>query len=126
MRCKSQTKQDLARYLHASCWSPPISTFLRAIKNGNFLTWPGLTTQLITKHLPPSIATAKGHLDQESKNLQTTKVTIKLEDEAIDYHPTQHSKTHNCFAILSEFHDLKKAYLDLPGKFPTKSSRGNQ
>ena len=123
---KSQTKLELAQYLHAACWSPPISTFVRAIKNGNFISWPGLTPQLITKHLSASIATAKGHLDQESKNLQSTKIQIKTEEDNTDSNPPQNTKTHNCFALLSEFHDLKKAYLDLPGKFPTKSSRGNQ
>ena len=31
---KNQTTKDLARYLHAACGSPPISTFLKAIKDG--------------------------------------------------------------------------------------------
>ena len=123
---KSQTKTELAKYLHATCWSPPPSTFINAIRNGNFVTWPGLTPALIRNHLHKSLATAKGHLDQEQKNLQSTKIRIKQEDESSDYAPSYHSKTQNCFAILTDFHELKKAYLDLTGKFPHKSSRGNQ
>ena len=40
---KSQTKSDLAKYLHACCFSPAPSTLIRAINNGNLITWPGLT-----------------------------------------------------------------------------------
>ena len=60
---KNKVKSDLISYLHACCFSPNISTFIKAVKNGNFITWPGLTTSAISKHLHPSIATAKGHLD---------------------------------------------------------------
>ena len=55
------TKPDLAMYYHRAAYSPVPTTFISAIKNGNFSTWPGLTTELISKHLPKSLAT--GHLD---------------------------------------------------------------
>ena len=64
---------ELAQYLHASCGSPRATTFIKAINNGNFLTWPGLNASLIKKQLPKSLATAQGHLNQERKNLQSTK-----------------------------------------------------
>ena len=97
---KSQTKSDLAKYLHATCWSPPESTFIKAITNGNFVTWPGLTPKLIRNHLHKSIATAKGHLDQEQKKLQSTKIRVKIEDESTDFAPAHHPKTYNRFAML--------------------------
>ena len=37
--------KTLIPYLQACCFSPAKSTFLKAIKNGNFLTWPGLTAK---------------------------------------------------------------------------------
>jgi hypothetical protein len=46
-----KTKAELAQYLHAACFSPVPSTFVQAIKKGHFITWPGLTAELITKHL---------------------------------------------------------------------------
>ena len=70
---KDKTKHELVNYLHACCFSPTKRTFLQAIKNGNFITWPGLTTELVSKHLITPLATAKGHLTQERKNLQSTK-----------------------------------------------------
>ena len=101
---------------------------IRAINKGNFITWPGLTSSLIKNHLTKSIATAKCHLDQERKNLQTTKPTIKIEDEELDYSPIEENgvKTQHCFLVLTDFNEMKKAYLDLTGRFPHKSSRGNQ
>ena len=37
------------------------------------MTCPRLSINLINKHLPKSLATVKGHLDQELKNLQSAK-----------------------------------------------------
>ena len=35
---KDKSKTDLARYLHATAFSPSLSTFLQAIRKGNFVT----------------------------------------------------------------------------------------
>jgi hypothetical protein len=54
-----KTKVELAQYLHAACFSPVPSTFVKAITAGHFLTWPGLTADLIRNQLPSSNAMAK-------------------------------------------------------------------
>ena len=74
---KSTSHKELADYLYACCGSPPLRTFLRAIKNGNLITFPGICDIDFNKHLTKSIASAKGHLNQERKNLQTTKPELK-------------------------------------------------
>ena len=81
---KDKTKQELAEYLHASCFSPVVTTFLKAIKNDQLQSWPGLTTELVKNHLPESMATALGHLNQERSNLQSThsNVPVGLDDVA--------------------------------------------
>ena len=48
---KSTSHTELADYLYACCGSPPLRTFLRAIKNGNLITWPGIFDINFTKHL---------------------------------------------------------------------------
>ena len=63
-------KSELAAYFHATVGSPTKHALTTAINNGNFVTWPGLTTDLINKHLLPSIPTMKGHLKQEQQNLR--------------------------------------------------------
>ena len=42
-----KTKMELAQFLHGAAFSPVPSTFTKAIQNGIFLTWPGLTPLLI-------------------------------------------------------------------------------
>ena len=70
---KKKTHMELAQYLHAACFSPVKSTFVKGIKNNHFTSWPGLTPNIITKHLPDAVATVQGHLHQERQNLQSTK-----------------------------------------------------
>ena len=54
---KKETHKDLVRYLHAACFSPVASTWENAIKKDHFQTWPGLTRQIVARHLPPNVAT---------------------------------------------------------------------
>ena len=70
---KKQTNEDLITFLHAACCSLVPTTWIKAIENGQFATWPGLTPKLIRKYLSPSEHTAKGHLKQERQGLQSTK-----------------------------------------------------
>jgi len=42
-----KTKKELAQYYHACVGSPVQSSFIAAIANGNFITWPGLSVDLI-------------------------------------------------------------------------------
>ena len=74
---QAKTKHDLSKYLHACAFSPNPSTLLRAVKRGHFDSWPNLTPSLITKHLPKSLATSKGHMGMQQKNCQSTKAKTK-------------------------------------------------
>jgi hypothetical protein len=125
---KDMTKTALAQYLYGCCGSPVMSTWQRAIKNGNFVTWPGIDSLSLAKHLPKSIASAKGHLDQERKNLQSTKRASPIIDDD-DFFPSPDSpntKTYSACATIEPFEAQHKAYHDLTGRFPHRSSRGNE
>jgi hypothetical protein len=127
---KKQTKIDLATYLHAACCSPVPSTFIKAIKNNHFTTWPGLDVELITKHLVPTLATTKGHLHQERQNLQSTKdqSQVSSTDMDNDFFPTSDTpnrKTNDVVYSITQFEPKDRAYMDLTGRFPYQSSRGN-
>ena len=69
---KGKTKADLVSFLHGALCSPTSLTWIQAVNNNHFATWPGLSSSLVAKHLPPYIATAEGHIKQERKNLQST------------------------------------------------------
>ena len=47
------------------------------------MSWPGLTTELVKKNLPPSVHTEMGHLDQEQKYLQSTNNGVKGNEDLI-------------------------------------------
>jgi hypothetical protein len=80
----NNNQKDLINYLHAACFSPVKSTWIKAIKNGNFSSWPGLNEQNVEKYLSKSTATAKGHLNQQRQNARTTKIK---DAETIDPKP---------------------------------------
>jgi hypothetical protein len=58
---------ELIQFLHAAAFSPVPSTWIKAIQRDFFQSWPGLTTEAVHKHLPKSMATTKGHMDQTRK-----------------------------------------------------------
>jgi hypothetical protein len=117
---KQTTKTQLASYLHAACFSPATSTLLKAIQRGYFTTWPGLTVDLIRKHLPPQPATIKGHLDQEAQGLQST----AADNDAYTAHTdgewhTVVQRTNN--VMVDTITPQDKTYSDITGRFPHAS-----
>ena len=44
--------EALVRYIHAAAGFPVKSTWIKAIKKGNFATWPGLTYSNAAKYCP--------------------------------------------------------------------------
>ncbi len=67
------TKQAI-KWMHAVCGYPVKSTWLKAIKVGNYVGWPMLTERNVQKYYPKTIEPAKRHLNQTRKNVRTTKV----------------------------------------------------
>ena len=56
------TVGTLVRYLHAAASSPFKSTWLTAIKAGNYASWPGLSSANAFKNCPVSMETLQGHI----------------------------------------------------------------
>ena len=128
-----QSLPELIAFYHGCAFSPTKQTWLQAIKNGNFVTWPGLSYDRASKYFPTTIATPMGHLDQEQKNIQSTIHLIPLTAEEeknmmMDRFPLQDttSPTHNVMCALIPFILPAKGYMDLTGRFPYRSSSGNQ
>jgi hypothetical protein len=72
----NNNQKYLINYLHAACINPVKSTWIKAIKNGNFSSWPGLNEHSVEKYLSESTSTAKGHLNQQRQNARTTKLKM--------------------------------------------------
>ena len=117
---KDKSKTELAQYLHACAFSPAISTFQECINRGNFVTWPGIETLNFKKLLQNPEATLLGHLDQERKNLQSTKEALIQND----IFPTKSDDKTNEFYYCIYKLGTGISYTDLTGRFPVQSSRG--
>jgi hypothetical protein len=118
----NNNQKDLINYLHAACFSPVKSIWITAIKNGNFLSWPGLTEHAVEKHLSKSTATTKGHLNQQRQNARTTQ--IKTTDTGNEESDIDHGiKTQFVYAATI---DAGQIYTDQTGRFPVVSIKGNK
>jgi hypothetical protein len=62
-----QDNSEYVRFVHAALGYPAPSTFLNAVTNG-FINGPNqfhrLTAKMVRKHMPSTLATARGHLDK--------------------------------------------------------------
>ena len=65
--------EALVRCMHAAAVSPIKYTWIKAIKKGNFATWPGLIYSNAAKYCPHASETIKGHMVQSSQGVQYTK-----------------------------------------------------
>ena len=65
--------KEASKWMHAVCGYSVKSTWLKAIKAGNFIGWPLLTTENVRKYYPETDETPKGHMNQARKNVRSTK-----------------------------------------------------
>jgi hypothetical protein len=118
----NNNQKDLINYLHAACFSPVKSTWITAIKNGNFSSWPGLTEHAVETYLSKSTSTTKGHLNQQKQNSRTTKIkdtkVITKETDMDHGIKTQFVYTDTIYA--------GQIYTDQTGSFPVVSSKVNK
>jgi hypothetical protein len=119
----TSTQKELINYLHAVFFSPVKSTWIAAIKNGNFTSWPGLTERAVERHLSKSSATVKGHLNQQRMNTRSTKIKEEENCGNTDTDLENGIKT-NCIYAATIY--AGQIYTDQTGRFPVISSKGNK
>ena len=105
------TKANLVAFYHQACFSPPKSTWNKAIQQGFFSDWPGLNTTVVNKYLGDTAATIKGHLNQKRKSSTST---------------TQQQPQENKSTVIQIIQVPNKTYTDQTGMFPITSSHGNK
>ena len=64
----------LIKYFHAATGYPVRSTWITAIKAGNFKTWPGLTHNNARRYCTYADETLKVHMTQTRQNFRSTKL----------------------------------------------------
>ena len=61
------------RYLHGAAGFPTKATWLRSIRNGNYLSWPLVNVKNVNKYFPESEETQKGHMRNQRQGVCSTK-----------------------------------------------------
>ena len=82
--------------MHAVCGYPVKSTWIQAIKAGNYVGWPILTEQNVSKYYPETDETIKGHMNQTRKNVRSTK-TKQVLFEIAEYPEMKGKKVHDVY-----------------------------
>ena len=114
--------EEAIKWMHAVCGYPVKSTWLKAIKAGNYTGWPMLTERNVQKYYPETNETPKGHMNQARKNVRSTKPKPLHE-----YENKNHLVGKKKHDIYTKVYDVKDTiYSDQTGQFPTRSRRGNK
>jgi hypothetical protein len=121
----TQTARDRIAFLHAAAGYPVQSTWTQAIDKGFFATWPGLTTAAVTRHLPKSLVTALGHMDQTRANSRSTKPKDAPAKPPPTHSDNPDSTERRHYIYVDCQPTTGQIFSDLPGRFLTPSSRGH-
>ncbi len=126
---KLKTQPELVRYYHARAGFPTKPTWIAAIKNKQFTSWPGLTTKVVVKHFPELEETTKGHGRKTRSGLQSTNKTAgdknnndEDDDDESNKHDSPPCPTKKPRKIYYKIYDLEdeaqlKMYTNQTGQF---------
>ena len=112
--------EQAIKWMHAVCGYPVKTTWLKAIKAGNYIGWPLLTVKNVTKYYPETTETPKGHLNQARKNVRSTKPKpFKTTSTQL-----QGKKVQDVHTQVYEVRET--VFTDQTGQFPTQARSGNK
>ena len=127
-------QMELVQYLHSSAGFPTKPMWLRAARNRQYASWPGLTPKAVSKHFPKSKDPLKGHARKTKSGQGLMKRMPGWEDNLIHENETDTeaeitcptTKERNIFVQIYNVEGdeaILKMYTDQTGCFPKKSSR---
>ena len=114
--------QQLINFYHMTFGAPPISSWKKAIQNGWFTTWPGLTASRVTKYCSKKPETIYGHQRLINQHIQSTKPkpatpTNKGKQVRSKTHPVE-------VHMIDELENI--IGMDITGRYLLTSARGNK
>ena len=125
-----KTQPELVRYYNATAGFPRKPTWLKAIKNKQYASWPGLSIEAVTRHHPDTDETPKGYGWKSPSNLQSTKkmqstMQEQLGDEGFHNHITPRPPKKERSSLYWGIYGMKdeairKIFTDQTGRFPKK------
>jgi hypothetical protein len=112
---RNGSKSATDNKIHAVAGFPTKDTWIKAIKNGHYVTWPGVSAEFVS-----SIGTQKGHLKKQRQNVRSTKKHLNATSE--DKELTRTVVKHNILVKVKNAQET--VYTDQTGRLPVQSSRG--
>ncbi len=117
-------------YVHAVAGFPVKETFLDAVRTGNYATWPGLTTNLVSNYFPDSNKMQKGHMNGQRKGVKSTKVKaaveIKIKPGTEDAPPKLVGIKEMNDIFVKIYKSAETIHMDQTGAFPVTLQQGYQ
>ena len=130
----AESMPERIAFLHACAGSPAVSSFCTAIDAGYYTTWPNLTLARVCQHLKePPTAMVQGHLDQQRRNLRSTKKPKATKAHALpgtnetngEIQPK--GSEERCNHIYVQCQPISgQIYSDQPGQFLVASTSGHR
>ena len=146
--------EEAIKWMHAVCGYPVKSTWIKAVKAGNYVGWPLLNERTVRKYYPETVETPKGHKNQTRKNVRTTRDqptswAHQQEQLAVGQSSDLKISTRGTRAIAAQIpfsepntsqlrgkklrdvytkvYDVRETvFSDQTGAFPTRSQQGNK
>jgi hypothetical protein len=109
------------RYHHLVTGFSVGDTWIKAIKAGNYNTWPTITPSTVQRHFPESNKTQKGHMIKQHQGVRSTRVLAETTDI------TNVSALPKVKEIYTNIYNATKMmHSNQTSRFPATSSRGNK
>ena len=127
--------RNLIEYLHCVAGSPKKSTFQRAVKAGNYKSFPGLSVENVARYCPENAtATVLGHLTQTPKGLRSTRwataanalLTANESPSMLPSDVLLEALTAPTNEVTIVEVPISTLYTDDMGRFPIRAQSGNQ
>ncbi|KAL7523592.1 hypothetical protein ACHAWF_002079, partial [Thalassiosira exigua] len=115
--------QALVRYFHAAAGFLVRNTWLRAIKNGNFDSWSGLTYNNAARYCPSVDETLKGCQVHQAQGGHAPPLSPQTQ---VDFEPIPREKDEpESRELYVQVAHISRLYTDDTGRFPVRSRSGN-
>lgn len=110
------------RYLHAAAGFPTKDSWINAIKNGHYSTWPGITVESVNRHFPELVETQKGHMKKQLQTVRSTKQKLIVDEVSEESELTRSITKQNI--LVKVINASEMVYTDQTGWFPVQSNKG--
>jgi len=126
--------EEAIKWMHTVCGYPVKSTWLKAVKAENYISWMLLTEWNVNKFYPETTETTetpKGHMTQTRKNVRSTKAKPTTWEQPAQS-PLKEPNTSQLMDkkvrdVFTPVYDIRETvFSNKTGRFPTRSQQGNK